>query len=472
MELLVIGTFFVVTAILIASLLVNSLSSWLISQGKNIEALAVSKLRLKFEPMDTGASHNAVASLMNLNRLDEAQELADSGLRACEKFRLSLGGTYQANGKLRRFSDSVEDCNVVLSMESEVSYQLLAYVNRAAAHFDMHRYQLSLRDSEEVINRRADGAPTVQALAYVNRAGVFLRQCKFEESLRDSDVAIQLDPRCYGAYRNRSMCKWALGDFDGSQSDLDEALRLAPERLAPLLDQVRFFVRKGQMKDAVKCCEEAIQLDKTDPFPYIQRADLYLMSGRTQLALLDSRAALNIDGSSPEAFALQAIAKTYLGDLCGALRDSDEALSIFVAPVSCFSRAVVKLYSRQLDEALDSANKGLSLHEWHEDLLGVRALVLGLMHRYSEAILDVDKARQRFPLSLLSLLAGAVVLAGESKLEQAMQEFDRILSIERDYAPAYFYRATVLRNAGQQQAAQQDFERATLLQFTPYEILE
>lgn len=233
---------------------------------------------------------------------------------------------------------------------------------------------------------------------------------------------------------------WQLGSNpEAAQLAYDEAMRLDPQSPRPYLGRGRLLASLGDSQRALADFSQAIQLDGTYAAAYIERAkltsdpqaalrdvglaisiqpqiaDYYLLQGQLliqqgswELAATALESALQMGGDFPEVHT--ALAQSYyaLGNLDGAIRESNAALSLAVgfAP-AWLVRGQAYLAQNELGSALNDLNQGLGHDPQNADLFAARCSVHARLGDDGAAASDCDSA-----LALEGQHAGALEQRG------------------------------------------------------------
>jgi tetratricopeptide (TPR) repeat protein len=117
------------------------------------------------------------------------------------------------------------------------------------------------------------------------------------------------------------------------------------------------------------------------------------------------------------------------------------------------------------DRARDSATLALTLAPEDPDLLIDRAVALGNLRRYAEAVTDLDHALRLEPGRVEALVFRAAAWRHLDRADPARRDVERALEIAPDSAEALLERGILRQLAGDTEGARMDWER--LIEIAP-----
>jgi tetratricopeptide (TPR) repeat protein len=181
------------------------------------------------------------------------------------------------------------------------------YVERAAIHFDMGRFDQALADLDRVIAQ----IPT-NATARYGRGKILRLRGENERALRDLDEAIRLDPKYVLALVERGMARVAMGRIEPALADAREAIGLnQPARGTPVSDYEAALALGGALSEQRRygdCVTVMTRAINTVAEPRKEHWQTFNVRGvcahqlrRFEDAESDYRKALSLDGDQPEA---------------------------------------------------------------------------------------------------------------------------------------------------------------------------
>lgn len=121
---------------------------------------------------------------------------------------------------------------------------------------------------------------------YVERAENAITEGNYECALDDCQKVLDADEKNLDALTCRGYVRRKLQDFDGAESDFDEAVKLAPDNPLPLHQRSVVYRETKQFGKALADINKAIELLPTH-FYYVSRAVTYTDSGDFENAIKD-----------------------------------------------------------------------------------------------------------------------------------------------------------------------------------------
>jgi tetratricopeptide (TPR) repeat protein len=121
------------------------------------------------------------------------------------------------------------------------------------------------------------------------------------------------------------------------------------------------------------------------------------------------------------------------------------------------------LLAGQPNRAFGAATMALTLVPDDPDLLIDRAVALGSLRRYREAVADLDRALVLDPDRAEALVFRAAAWRQLDRVEQALRDIDRALSLTPDNPEALLERGILRQLGGDTDGARADWERAIAL---------
>ncbi len=113
----------------------------------------------------------------------------------------------------------------------------------------------------------------------------------------------------------------------------------------------------------------------------------------------------------------------------------------------------------QLEKALDSYNKALSLNVAEKDIYNSRANVYFDMKNDSLALLDYQKALQMDPACVTCLSNRSMIYFRRGEFDLAVADMNRVIQLKPDFKRVYKNRGFTLMNLGQFEDAKRDLEK-------------
>jgi tetratricopeptide (TPR) repeat protein len=119
------------------------------------------------------------------------------------------------------------------------------------------------------------------------------------KAIEDFDAALKLDPKNTQAYNNRGMALVTSGDLKGAVQDFNKAIELDPKYVSCYTNRSYALAKLDRRKDAMTDLNVAINLDPKAAGAYDSRGVLYLEMNDVKKAVADFTSALKLVQSNP-----------------------------------------------------------------------------------------------------------------------------------------------------------------------------
>jgi tetratricopeptide (TPR) repeat protein len=260
-----------------------------------------------------------------------------------------------------------------------------------------------------------------------------LRRGDYVTMLTFMEQASQVDPKAPDLYFYTGEAYRLLGDNQNALKSYQQAIK-ADANFAPgYLGQARIFMAIGQKKDIEENLKQAIQLDPNMAEAYVIYAGYLIQQGDDKTALEELNKAEEIAPYLPLIFVYRSQADLNLGLKTEALQAAQQAYD--------------------MDSTLLPAYLVLAKAQY---AMGNYANAKGPLDTYLRYVTDDLQAW---------LIAGRINLDQGIDYQAALNDFTQVLSLDKKYGEAYFYRGETYIALEQGQKAVNDF--ASALQFEP-----
>ena len=202
------------------------------------------------------------------------------------------------------------------------------------------------------------------------RGLLYTRTGELDRAMSDAHRAIQLNPRCPGAYYVRGIVFRHRDELDKAISDLSEAIRLDPEDGDTIAIRGEVYRQQGDQTKAMADFNRAVELDPTHAIVFCERGDLKNGLGDYEGATADYLKAQELDPKYPAPY----ISYAWMLATCAdpSVRDPDMAAE--------YAKIGMDLNPRSEDAwavyaaALAAAGKFDEAAEWQQRVADSRAL--------------------------------------------------------------------------------------------------
>lgn len=147
-----------------------------------------------------------------------------------------------ANLQLSQWDYAADEYTLILAKEPQ---NPAALFYRAYACMHQRKYDMARRDYEYLLLQHPEHLSGRIGLAYA-----FQQQGKMTEALDQLNRAVELSPDSAVAYAARASLETAMGLYDASLLDWDEALRLYPGHTEYALSRVQVLLQLGKKQTA------------------------------------------------------------------------------------------------------------------------------------------------------------------------------------------------------------------------------
>ena len=135
---------------------------------------------------------------------------------------------------LRSGKDSLAIIDFTTAIEIDSSYHS-AYFSLGAIYAKMDNHDMAIQVFSNAIN-----ICNTDPNYFFERGSQYMKTNDYDLAVNDFTESILLDPTFTAAYHNRSVCKYAFGDYEGSLLDLLEVETLGGEVVISLLDSIKY----------------------------------------------------------------------------------------------------------------------------------------------------------------------------------------------------------------------------------------
>ncbi len=227
----------------------------------------------------------------------------------------------------------------------------------------------------------------------------------------------------------------ANGDLEASNEQANMALEGDPRLPQPYIILARNALETDDYEEAASIISQGLDVNKADANLWILRGELNLRRRQPAEAQQDARVALYIDPTAEDAYLLQASADSALGDYGLAVLHLQDYL--FIYPGS------IEGWTLLGDARVNEGNGDLAIAA------------------YSRAVNTSTTLSAQVP----ALVARAALYTQRNQFDLAIQDYDRILRLDRDDVAARESRAIAAYRAGHFGESIEDID--TLLEETP-----
>ena len=340
------------------------------------------------------------------------------------------------------------------------------YANRAVIHYQLNEYEKALADLDKAVELRPE-----DARFYMNRGIIRYQLDDLRGTLSDFDKVIELEPRNAMAYSNRGILRAQVGDTNRAIEDFSRVLALRSDDLLTLYYRAMLYTEIGSYREAL--ADLNIVADNYPDFApvYETRAHVRQNLGDTRGAELDYGTAVKLNLERREQVA-------HNEKSSGATANGEEEKPARKATRSENDRdirnynkvAVLDDFGNEPDEeaATNPLRGRIQNRNIVIDMEGIFGITYypndSLVHRLPYFHLEIDRINRQRPIPRTLRLANAEI---EADREKAAAIFSQISALteqlktapEADQATLYFARGTLYNTVLNLNNALDDFNR-------------
>ncbi len=283
------------------------------------------------------------------------------------------------------------------------------------------------------------------------------------EAIADAERALALDPKCARAWLTRGSVRLLAEDPAAALTDLEEAVRLAPEDADALERRGDARLRTGDAAGALADAETILARHPRSARAFALRGHVKQNQRDWAGAEQDFTRAIEIAGDALGGvpWAERGQMRRWLGDMAGALADSDHAVLIDPENGAVWlDRGAVHYARNAFDDAERDFARGLELAP--RSAAGWQKRALGKIFTGDDAgaVLCATTALDLDPKDILSLCVRAQARLHLGELDGASSDAAAVLAREPRWPSALTARADVARRQGRGDEAARDLEVA------------
>lgn len=293
---------------------------------------------------------------------------------------------------------------------------------RALAYASQNKLELALQDCDTVIEQHPE-----HGAAYGIRGRMLQVQGEFEAAIESCSKAIDLGWKASIARLARGFAYAAMGELDLALEDCDEVDELDPDN--PLCCQLRGMLsfHRGELDTAMQAFAKARDLVPDWIEPREQLAMLHRINQNPKAAVDEQTALVRQQPKCASHYVNRAFAYAQLADFDRAHRDYDHAVNLEPENEQIiYLRGCYFLDRGMLEAALIDFDKVLSIAGEHDESRARRAGILLQLKRPQEAVVEYEKLIAKYPddIEAYSGHAFASQLIGND--QAAEEDFDKM----------------------------------------------
>ncbi|NXK51629.1 TTC6 protein, partial [Chauna torquata] len=364
-------------------------------------------------------------------------------------------------GSKGRYSKAIMNCNEAIKI---LPNSVRAYFYRGTLKYQNKTFKAAIEDLSKTIDLNK-----TCILAYYNRAICYHQIKNFRKALKDYGILLlhELNKEIvFKVLINRGLLYMELGDYANACEDFKEAALLSPDDSQIFQAIGICHHRLNEFEEAVRSFNQVLKLEPISVDAYVGRGNSYMENGHEaglKQAQKDFLKAIHLNPMCVKARISLGYNLQALGKLQRAWNQFTVAIAIDPKCHAAYDgRASVCLQMGETFAALQDTNAALKLTTT-APLLTNRGVINQLMGYPSSAMKDYQQAISVDPNYALAYFSAANIYFHNCQFSQAYCYYSNVLKLEPRNESAIMNRAitnTILKNF---EEAKEDFEKAVCL---------
>jgi tetratricopeptide (TPR) repeat protein len=302
--------------------------------------------------------------------------------------------------------------------------------------------------------------------SYRMRSQLWNDRKDYDRALADLDQAIRLAPDRATAYVDRGSVL-ALGkqEVDRGLTDLNRAIELAPKMALAYRTRALIWGEKPDRPRMKSDLDTAIQLDPSDARAWFLRQVYWFQEGNAEKALADIDQVIRLDPDSTRAYQYRgSIRAQKTGDLDKAIADFSEAIRLDPKDTWTYEqRAAARERNGDFAEAIEDYSEIIRLEPNNAAARSNRASVRMKKHDPRNAIADYTAAIALEPKNPAHFIARGYAWSRQGEHAEAIANFDEGIRLDPNGARGYTARAAEWEKDLKSDKALADYQTAIAL---------
>jgi tetratricopeptide (TPR) repeat protein len=264
----------------------------------------------------------------------------------------------------------------------------------------------------------------------------------YDEALSTPEIADFIEA---SIYNDRGVAKWRLNQTKEAIDDFNQSIQLSPENATVYNNRGNALMDLGHPDEAVKDFDRAVALSPNYGPAYNNRGNARVALGQYNLAFQDFRKAVELMPQSAVPFNGRGTAHGELKRYHAAVRDLSRAIALNTKYVAAYRhRADAYLALGMYREAVADATEVFNLQPElsDPDLLLLRARAYAADKKLNQALDDLNKVIEQKPEWVDAYIERGMVFAGVRRFDDAIGDFNRAVELDPKNVKAYAMRAS------------------------------
>ncbi|MGB0402564.1 MAG: tetratricopeptide repeat protein [Salibacteraceae bacterium] len=296
--------------------------------------------------------------------------------------------------------------------------------------------------------------------AYFLRAMAKYSLEDYNGAVIDYSHCLSLTPNNSGVYQNRGLARAKGNDHYGAIDDFEKSIKYDPGNYFSYLNLAYSQLQIKQFEEVIPTCDRAISLNEYLDGAYLIRGIAYGELEKYDQAIEDFGWVIKIDPNNSEAYLRRAMVYNDILEYSKAILDCDSAISIdSTTSMGYFVKANIYAERLKYSEAISFYDKVIELNPQNAMAYFNRANVETRMDNYKKAAYDYKRVTEINPNNIIGHFNLALTYHKLDRLDLALESYNRVIEIYPDMEDAWFSRAFIKKELGDEKGAQLDFSK-------------
>ncbi|MFH0866265.1 MAG: tetratricopeptide repeat protein [Bacteroidota bacterium] len=252
-------------------------------------------------------------------------------------------------------------------------------------------------------------------LAYIARGDAKAAEADYEAASKDYTMAIGVDSVSFVAYNNRGYVHIKTQQYDKAETDLNRAIQLQPAFTKAYYNRSCLYIEMKEYEKAIDDCNKTLLLSPEFTYAYYNRGNASYMQKKYNEAIADFDKAIAME----------------------------KDIGFFY-----YYRGLAHYELENYDSAVSDFSRVLNMNKDDADARLYRSKCYSKLKNYTEANTDLDELLYSDPGNPTYFYYKGNNKFMNSDFQGALEDYNYIISIMKDYAPAYYGRAKVFIATG------------------------
>ena len=311
------------------------------------------------------------------------------------------------------------------------------------------------------------GVMAQPAYVFHDRGMEKLEAKNYAEAIKDFDLALQKDKNHAPSYCDKARAEAEIGKKDEALKNFEQAIKLKSDYVDAYYYRALLY-HKLKDEKAIADFSKTIQLDPKKTDAYLKRGIYYYQNKQEGDALKDFNRAIELKTTNTDVYYFRGRIMAQKGNNMEALGDFNELIKKNpMHSESLLERGKIYLMQNKLEPALKDFNSCVANRLSTEEIYASRAECYLQMGKFDDALRDYNTLIDIFKTKDIKVYAMHADANFKKKDWPAtIKDCNKMVSLNREYAPAYLLRAKVyvLQGKSKYVLALNDFKKVCELE--------